>query len=63
MVLTLWMSTKAKKVMKTSLDLSDQNSIKERFQPNFLSKAIVKTFQIVVDCINYIKFILKKGKN
>ena len=37
MVLTLWLSTKAKKVMKTELDLSDQNSIKERFQPNFLS--------------------------
>jgi len=47
MVLTLWLSTKAKKVMKTSLDLSDQNSIKERFQPNFLSKGIVKSFQLV----------------
>jgi len=47
MVLTLWVSTKAKKVMKTELDLSDQNTIKERFQPNFLSKGIVKTFQVV----------------
>lgn len=47
MVLTLWISTKAKKVMKTELDLSDQNSIKERFQPNFISKGIVKSFQLV----------------
>ena len=29
MVVTLWLSTKAKKVMKTELDLSDQNTIKE----------------------------------
>ena len=47
MVLTLWISTKAKKVMKTELDLSDQNSIKERFQPNFISKGIVKSFQLL----------------
>lgn len=52
MVLTLWLSTKAKKVMKTSLDLSDQNSIKERFQPNFLSKGIVKSFQLVGSGLN-----------
>ena len=52
MVLTLWLSTKAKKVMKTELDLSDQNSIKERFQPNFLSKVIVKTFQIIGNGFN-----------
>ncbi|MDB2326302.1 inorganic phosphate transporter, partial [Flavobacteriaceae bacterium] len=54
MVLTLWLSTKAKKVMKTELDLSDQNSIKERFQPNFLSKGIVKTFQVIGTGINAI---------
>ena len=54
MVLTLWLSTKAKKVMKTELDLSDQNSIKERFQPNFLSKGIVKTFQVIGTGVNTI---------
>jgi phosphate/sulfate permease len=54
MVLTLWLSTKAKKVMKTELDLSDQNSIKERFQPNFLSKGIVKTFQVIGTGVNAI---------
>ena len=34
MVLTLWFSSKAKKVVKTSLDLSDQNDIKERYNAN-----------------------------
>jgi phosphate/sulfate permease len=44
MVLTLWFSSKAKKVVKTSLDLSDQNDIKERFKPNFLSRLMVRFF-------------------
>ncbi len=44
MVLTLWFSSKAKKVVKTSLDLSDQNHIKERFKPNFLSRLLVRFF-------------------
>ena len=42
MVLTLWFSTKAKKVVKTSLDLSSQGEIQERFQPNFLSRGFVR---------------------
>jgi len=42
MVLTLWFSNKAKKVLKTSIDLSSQDSVKERFQPNFLSRGIVR---------------------
>ena len=44
MILTLWFSSKAKKVVKTSLDLSDQNDIKERFRPNFLSRLLVRFF-------------------
>ena len=44
MVLTLWFSSKAKKVVKTSLDLSDQNNIKEPFRPNFLSRFLVRFF-------------------
>ena len=44
MVLTLWFSSKAKKVVKTSLDLSDQNVIKERFKPNLLSRSLVRFF-------------------
>ena len=45
MVLTLWFSSKARKVMKTELDLSNQGYIKERFQPSLFSKFIVKFFQ------------------
>ncbi|WP_418636496.1 inorganic phosphate transporter [Winogradskyella sp.] len=42
MVLTLWFSSKAKAVVKTSVDLSRQDDIKERFEPNFLSRSIVR---------------------
>ena len=42
MVLTLVFSKKAKGVLKTSIDLSSQDSVKERFQPNFLSRGIVR---------------------
>ena len=42
MVITLWFSTKAKDVVKTSLDLSNQGDTKERFQPNFLSLGFVR---------------------
>lgn len=45
MVLTLWFSKKAKGVLKTSIDLSSQDLVKERFQPNFLSRAIVRFAQ------------------
>lgn len=54
MVITLWLSSKAKKVMKTELDLSDQKSIKERFKPNFISKGIVKGFQLIGTGVNAI---------
>ncbi|RZN83701.1 MAG: inorganic phosphate transporter [Winogradskyella sp.] len=42
MVLTLWFSSKAKAVVKTSVDLSRQDEGKERFEPNFLSRNIVR---------------------
>jgi phosphate/sulfate permease len=42
MVLTLWFSSKAKAVVKTSVDLSRQDNVKERFEPNFLSRSIVR---------------------
>jgi len=42
MVVTLWFSSKAKNVVKTSLDLSSQGETKERFQPNFLSRGFVR---------------------
>ena len=47
MVLTLWFSSKAKKVVKTSIDLSSQEETKERFEPNFLSRNLVR-FSILV---------------
>lgn len=51
MVLTLWFSKKSKAVLKTSLDLSSQGSVKERFEPNFLSRGIVR-FTILVSKYN-----------
>ncbi|MEM9141942.1 MAG: inorganic phosphate transporter [Bacteroidota bacterium] len=42
MVITLWFSSKAKNVVKTSVDLARQDEGEERFQPNFLSRQIVK---------------------
>ena len=42
MVATLWLSSKSKEVLKTSLSLSSQGDTKERFNPNFLSRGIVR---------------------
>ena len=42
MVATLWFSSKAKAVVKTSVDLSRQGEGEERFKPNKLSQAIVR---------------------
>ncbi|WP_422349789.1 inorganic phosphate transporter [Flagellimonas sp.] len=42
MVITLWFSSKAKSVVKTSVDLSRQDEGEERFQPNYLSRQLVK---------------------
>jgi phosphate/sulfate permease len=42
MVVTLWFSSKAKDVVKTSVDLSRQDNVKERFQPNYLSRSFVR---------------------
>ena len=44
MIITLWFSSKAKKVVKTSLDLSNQYGTRERFKPNFLSRILVRIF-------------------
>lgn len=43
MVLTLWFSKKAKNVAETELNLSRQDDGGERFEPNFLAKAIVRS--------------------
>ena len=43
MVITLWFSSKAKNVVKTSIDLSSQSDTKERFEPTFLSRILVRS--------------------
>lgn len=47
MVVTLWFSNKAKGVLKTSIDLSSQDSVKERFEPNFLSRGLVRFSMLI----------------
>ena len=51
MIVTLWTSSKAKSVIKTSIDLSNQEETVERFQPNFLSRFLVKTASNIQDKI------------
>ena len=52
MVLTLWTSTKAKKVVKTTIDLSRQDKTEERFESNALSRGLVNAFVGTTDIIN-----------
>jgi phosphate/sulfate permease len=54
MVITLWFSSKAKNVVQTSLDLSSQGATKERFQPNFLSRGVVRTAMAISDGISMV---------
>lgn len=44
MTVTLWTSKKALNVMQTELSLSNQNAGTEKFNPNFLSRIIVRGF-------------------
>ncbi len=43
MVVTLWFSSKAKKVAATEVNLARQSEGHERFQPNSLSRAVVRS--------------------
>ena len=52
MVLTLWTSTKAKKVVKTTIDLSRQDKTEERFESNALSRGLVNAFVRTAGVIN-----------
>lgn len=54
MVLTLWFSSKARAVVKTSVDLSRQDDIKERFQPNWLSRTLVRGSIAISESFNKI---------
>ena len=52
MVLTLWFSRKAHYVTETEINLSREGESKERFQPNFLSRSIVRTSILMSDALN-----------
>jgi phosphate/sulfate permease len=54
MVITLWFSSKAKSVVKTSLDLSSQEATKERFQPNWMSRGFVRIAMAMSQMSSYI---------
>ena len=54
MVLTLWFSKKAKNVLKTSIDLSSQDDVKERFEPNFFSRGLVRVTMLAAKYHNTI---------
>lgn len=54
MVITLFFSTKARNVVKTSIDLASQGETKERFQPNFLSRAFVRSAVLVNQMSSYV---------
>ncbi len=58
MVVTLWFSSKAKNVVKTSLDLSNQNEIDERFKANLIGKALVS---LGISLNKFLKIILPKN--
>ncbi len=54
MVVTLWISSKARSVVQTSIDLSSQEETKERFQPNWLSRGFVRLSVNMNIMANYI---------
>jgi phosphate/sulfate permease len=54
MILTLWFSSKAQAVVKTSVDLARQDSGTERFKANFLSRYLVRYSVLVADGVQLI---------
>ena len=57
MVVTIWISSKAKKVTKTEIDLARQRDTKERFKPNFISRGMVR---FSYNLANYTSLIVPK---
>ncbi len=47
MVVTLWLSKKARYVADTEINLSREGEAKERFQPNFLSRGLVRSAMLI----------------
>ena len=54
MVVTLWTSSKARNVIKTGIDLSRQGEGHEKFQPNPLSRLVVRASMGINTGITYI---------
>lgn len=54
MVITLWTSSKAKKVIETGIDLSRQGDGHEKFQPNPLSRIVVRAAMGINGGLRYI---------
>ncbi|MDB2620194.1 inorganic phosphate transporter [bacterium] len=54
MVVTLWTSSKARNVIKTGIDLSRQGEGHEKFQPNPLSRLVVRASMGINSGITYI---------
>lgn len=52
MVLTLWFSKKARYVADTEINLSREGEARERFQPNFLSRRVVRMFRSLGNATN-----------
>lgn len=61
MVLTLWFSEKAHRVVKTSVDLSRQNEGKERFQSNILSQKLVRLSMLANEA--FVRILPKRTQN
>lgn len=57
MIVTLWFSKKAKSVTETEINLSREGDGKERFQPNYLSRGLVR---LAVGFSQIASFILPK---
>ncbi len=54
MVITLWFSKKAMKVTDTEINLSRQSDGAERFNPNFLSRGLVRYFLVLGNAVEHI---------
>jgi phosphate/sulfate permease len=54
MVVTLWTSSKAQNVIKTGIDLSRQGEGHEKFQPNPLSRVVVRIAMVLNTGIRYV---------
>ncbi len=52
MTCTLWFSKKAKSVVQTSVNLSRQEEGKERFEPNEVSRGLVRAVQAISNGVN-----------